>query len=102
MSDELRPWTLQDIYDDIVGKGEIALHLNVAPGRVDQWLRFRDRVKAPRPLKRVSHVDLYSMQEWRDWYAKWLEDHKDHHRVKNAQPHGHGENFWAYFERFSD
>jgi hypothetical protein len=70
------PWTLAQIYADLASQGEIARALNVQHLRVQSWIRRRDGNKCPLPVTRVGPTDVYSIQEWRDWFAKHLDKNK--------------------------
>lgn len=98
VGEQPEPWTLAQIYADLCSRKDIPRMLNVNPHRVTNWIVHRERYKAPRPLTRVGHVDIYSRQEWRAWYARWLETHQDDPRVTGTLVHGSGEEFWSYYE----
>jgi len=73
MTDEHRPkeGTYFDLYDDLVGVSEIAKNLNVTIYRVKRWIERRASTNCPRPVRvlRIGHI--YSMTEWRAWFALW-------------------------------
>lgn len=85
--EQVQPWTLARIYDDLVCLSEIGVRLNVRTRRVTDWIMNRERVKCPRPVKRLGHVDVYSFQEWADWYAAWEESHKTYRSFNGFKPH---------------
>lgn len=97
--DEQQRWTLAQIYDDLTSKENIPRALNVTEARLHNWIRRREEIKCPYPIKRLSGVDIYSMQEWRDWYARWEAAHENDKSFAAVKPHGHGESFWSYFAR---
>lgn len=99
---DLRPWSLAEVYADLGSRQDIARILNVRERRVVRWLEYRPALRCPYPIRRISHVDVYSMQEWRDWYAYFTEKHKDKKWINNTKPHGSGESFWAYFAAHRD
>jgi len=94
---KITPWSLAEIYADLGSRRDISRILNVTHFRVDWWLAHRTSVECPYPVRRLGHVDVYSMQEWKDWFARWLANHprKD---VQEAKPHGSGESFFSYFD----
>ncbi len=63
--------TAQDIYDDLVGVNEIAEGLGVGLFRVRRWIERRETTGCPKPLLRRKIGPLYSMAEWRGWFALW-------------------------------
>lgn len=99
MTGELRTWTLKDIYDDLCTKGDLPKALNVSEARVHHWMRSQEQVKCPLPVKRLSHIHVYSLQEWKDWYTAWLAKHPNNKQVTEGKPYGHGEAFWSHFQR---
>jgi hypothetical protein len=72
--ERFEPWTLAQIYADLVSRGDIALALNVQPLRVTGWISRRAGNKCPLPVTRIGPTDVYSMQEWRDWYTQFIQD----------------------------
>ncbi len=99
MTDEQKLWTLKDIYDDLVSRQDLPRALNVTPRRFVGWLDRREDLGCPMPIKRLGHVDIYSLQEWKDWYERFLAAREHKRKVMEASPHGHGEAFWSYFEQ---
>lgn len=73
--DNFQPWTLAQIYADLASRRDVAIALNINERRLADWLRRRDVHNCPRPVTRVGPTDVYSIQEWRDWFAKYLEKH---------------------------
>lgn len=69
--DQPRPWTLADIYDDLVSLEDLMREMNWARGRVVAWIHRRERLGCPLPIKRFCRTDVYSLQEWKDWYARF-------------------------------
>jgi hypothetical protein len=70
------PWTLAQIYADLGSKGDVARALNINLLRVDSWIRRREYNRCPQPVLRAGPTDVYSIQEWRDFFAEWIENHK--------------------------
>jgi len=96
---ETPQWTLADVYADIVGREEVCRRLNITPYRMARWLskERRERLKVPKPIKRVSGTDLYSMQEWADWFERWQRRLKAGTKwTDEALPHGKNEPFFTY------
>lgn len=85
------PWTLARIYADLASKTEIAADLNITVHRMNRWLNRRERIKPPEPLCRVGNTDIYSKEEWRGWFARWIE--KRPKWQEGSKPNGHGKNF---------
>jgi hypothetical protein len=72
--------------------------LDVTPFRVEKWIVRREKTKSPLPLRRIGGMDLYSIQEWRDWFDQWQEKHRhDDKKITNTKPHGAGQPFFEYF-----
>jgi hypothetical protein len=97
--DYSRSWTLAEIYDDLGSRWDVAKALDVTDHRMAHWLRRRDQIKCPYPIKRLGHVDVYSIREWKDWHDRWQHDHRDVKNFFNKKPHGGGESFWEYFAK---
>jgi hypothetical protein len=95
-----QPWTLAQVYADLGGKAEIGRTLNVTKARVHKWVSSKEQIGAPRALRRIGNVDIYSMQEWKDWFVKWEKLHPG--QFGNTRPNGHGEDFWKYFAKDLD
>lgn len=98
-NDDVEPWTLAQIYADLCSRKDISKLLNVNAHRVNDWIRRGDIINAPRPITRIGHIDLYSRQEWRAWFQRWSEKHKDRPEyTTHAKVHGSGEQFWSHFD----
>lgn len=69
MSDETI--SLTEVYEDIVGLAEVAEGLGVQKFRVNRWVERRESVGCPKPVRVLKLGHLYSMTEWRGWYALW-------------------------------
>lgn len=74
--EEYQPWTLAQIYADLAASGEVARALNVPPGRVQAWIRDRATNGCPMPIRMLGPTNVFSLQEWQDWYMRYLENHK--------------------------
>lgn len=61
----------EDPYDDLVGVFEVAEGLGVTIYRVKRWIERRNSTNCPKPLRRLKVGHIYSMAEWRGWYALW-------------------------------
>lgn len=61
--------TAAELYEDIVAVVDIAAALNVSRRRVKEWIATRERCGAPKPVRRLINVDLYSLSDWRAWHA---------------------------------
>lgn len=86
--EEEQVWTLQDIYDDLASAPEVAAMLDVTIWRMQRWLTRRERIKSPLPIKRIGMTDIYSRQEWRDWYARWCADPRRAKWLEHAKGNG--------------
>ncbi len=99
---EIKRLTAEDIYDDIVGRDDIARELDVDRARVQSWLRYRERNGCPQPIKRVSGTDLYSIAAWKSWYARWIQQWSPDSPIRtNAKPYSPSlpSSFWSYVGR---
>lgn len=95
-----KQWTLADVYDDLCATADVPPLLDVSKWRVARWIHRRERIKCPQPIRRISHVDVYSKQEWIAWFEVWNKKHKSNTRwTDKAQPHGAGEPFFEYFDQ---
>lgn len=63
--------TVGDVYDDLVGTWEIAEELGVPKRRVERWIERRASTGCPSPVRVLKMGFLYSMSDWRGWYALW-------------------------------
>jgi hypothetical protein len=61
----------EDPYGDLVGIFEIAKELGVNIFRVRRWIERRQTTKCPRPVRALQCGHIYSMTDWRGWYALW-------------------------------
>lgn len=66
-----QPWTLARIYADLTNLREVARELDVDLYRVYRWVERREKTGAPLPLRHLGQMDIYSMEEWKGWYARW-------------------------------
>lgn len=89
-------WTLQDIYDDLASQTDIAAMLDVTVWRMRNWIDRRERIGSPHPLMRIGATDVYSRQEWKDWYARWCADPRRAKWLENAKVNGAGLPFFAH------
>ncbi len=62
---------LADVYADIVGVWEIADELGVGIHRVRRWIDRRNSTRCPSPVRELKAGNLYSLADWRGWYALW-------------------------------
>lgn len=62
---------LQEIYDDLGGFREVATDLDVTVWRLKKWIERRETTNCPLPVRVLSNIHLYSMEEWRGWYRRW-------------------------------
>ncbi len=60
-----------EIYADLVGQDEIARDLNVTRRRVRRWIDERATTGSPAPVRVLGLGRLYSLAEWRAWFALW-------------------------------
>lgn len=70
---EFQPWTLAQIYADLGASSDVAFALNVRPRRMTNWIKDRDKLGCPQPIRQFGPTYVYSIQEWRDWYDKFLD-----------------------------
>lgn len=74
--EEFQPWTLAQIYADLGSSSDITLALNIRPRRFTNWIQRREELGCPKPIRKFGPTPVYSIQEWRDWYAKFLDKNK--------------------------
>lgn len=73
---EYQPWTLAQIYADMGAAGDIARALNIPVGRVKTWMQNRESNHCPLPIRMFGPTNVYSIQEWQDWYTAYMDNHK--------------------------
>ncbi len=59
------------LYDDLASVQEVADHLGVSTHRVKRWLYRQRATGCPGPVKKLTYVSLYSLAEWKGWFAIW-------------------------------
>lgn len=69
--DEFSPWTLAEIYADLAARDQVCEALGVKPRRFHHWQMRGDAIKAPRPIRTLGNVHIYSLEEWRTWFDDW-------------------------------
>lgn len=94
-------WTLARIYEDLGARYEVARALNVSVRRVTEWQTKQPHFGSPSPVRVLGNVKIYSIQEWKDWYRRWLALHADNKAMDNTKFHGAGETFWEFFAKDS-
>lgn len=92
-----QPLTRQQVLDDLVGKNDIIRTLDIGEPRYRKWLERRDRLHIPSPLKVIGSTPIYSMQEWREWYGRWITRHEPDKGWRNTKLNGQGESFFTYW-----
>lgn len=101
--DEYKQWTLADIYNDLGSRSDICRTLNVTPYCLHNWLCRRERIKFPQPVLRVGNVDVYSLQECKDWYRRWKDParkgRREDSKWMNPKPYGAGASFFTFTEK---
>ncbi len=60
-----------DVYADLGGVAEVAENLGVKIHRVRRWIERRESTRCPEPIKLLVMGHLYSMRDWRAWFALW-------------------------------
>src|SRR5688572_11930724 len=60
-----------DPYADLAGVAEIAAALGVSRARVKRWVERQMSTQCPEPVRVLACGHLYSLAEWRAWYALW-------------------------------
>jgi len=63
--------SVQDIIDDMVGLQEVAQELGVGMYRLKRWIDRRESTNCPRPVKKLGQGNLYSLADWKGWFAWW-------------------------------
>lgn len=71
MSDDKIYSSYRDMQADLVGTFEIAANLGVEHNNVKQWVRRRQSTGSPEPIVRLRRGAIYSLAEWKGWYAVW-------------------------------
>lgn len=86
MDDEPRQvWTIQDVYDDLTNLEGIAKALGVTRTRVSMWISRRERIRSPEPVCTIGGTNIYSIEEWKSWYAAWSGDLRRQKWVTHAR-----------------
>jgi hypothetical protein len=58
-------------YADIGGIQEVAQDLGVSVFRVRRWIERRASTHCPHPVRVLTCAHIYSLREWRGWFALW-------------------------------
>lgn len=69
------------LYADLAGVAEIARSLDVPRFRVKRWIERRGSTGCPAPVAPLSAGHVYSLTEWRAWYALWRVTRADRESV---------------------
>ncbi len=56
---------------DLAGTFEIAANLGVDLATVKRWIGRRESTKTPEPIVKLRNGYVYSLAEWKAWYAVW-------------------------------
>lgn len=94
MKDDGR-WTLEDVYNDLGGRAEIQRVLDIGYPRLHQWIHRGEEIGIPKPIRKISSVNIYSMVEWQGWYERWLLHDKKLSHIRTVR-HSDGKNFFTY------
>lgn len=70
-TDDDTSMSLDEIYADLVGVSEIAQELKVTLHAVKRWVERRESNGSPRPVRTLGLGNVYSLHEWKGWYALW-------------------------------
>jgi hypothetical protein len=62
---------IERLYADLGGMPEIAQALGVSVFRVKRWIYRRDAVCCPMPVRALKGNNVYSIAEWKGWFALW-------------------------------
>ncbi len=94
-----KQWTLQDIYNDLGTLDDVARDLNVTIWRVNKWMERRERIRCPQPVRSFPRMNLYSLQEWRGWFDRWLKRvgrNNPNNKFVKAKPYSQPQSFFTY------
>lgn len=69
--DQVEVLELDEIYADLVGLWEVSQELGVPITSVRRWVEKRASTGAPAPVRPLHMGGVYSMHEWRAWWALW-------------------------------
>lgn len=101
--DGAKQWTLADVYNDMATREEVCEALNITTYRMARWLQRKEKTKPPLPIRTFASTHVYSIQEWRDWFANYLETQPRARAVNHkTKPYGAGKPFWEHFEKTND
>ncbi len=64
--------SLQHIYADLGGRKEVARALGVSMYQLNRWIDRRLSTNCPLPVAEPSCGTIFSIAEWRAWYAVWI------------------------------
>lgn len=85
-----KTWTLKDIYDDLGTITDVAADLDITIWRMHMWIKRKERVKCPEPIRTIGSTHVYSMQEWRDWFQRWSTNPSRVRWQERSKPNGSG------------
>jgi len=61
----------RELYEDIGRVSEVAELLDVPIERVRRWIANKESNNCPEPVRVFRGLTLYSLAEWKGWYALW-------------------------------
>jgi hypothetical protein len=59
------------LYADLGGIREVSEALAVNPNTLRRWIERRRTTNCPRPLRKLTNTNVYSIAEWKGWFALW-------------------------------
>lgn len=59
------------LYADLGGAAEVAQALGVKLNTLRRWIERRASTNCPTPVRTLSNAHVYSIAEWRGWFALW-------------------------------
>lgn len=60
-----------EVYADIAGIHEVSLGLRVGIHRLRRWIDRRDANACPLPVRTLSGMNVYSLEDWKGWFLLW-------------------------------
>lgn len=82
---------ISEVYADLGGIAEICEALGVKPHRVKRWIERRDATACPSPIRSLGIGNIYSIRDWKGWFALWRITRGSETWVRKKTPSGSGD-----------
>lgn len=59
------------LYEDLGSVQEVSVALGVNVNTMRRWVERRRSTNCPVPLRKLAGINVYSIAEWKGWFALW-------------------------------